>query len=113
MNYRQLQTELKTLQEKGLVAQDLRLNSSRKVLAKTYQDYLIKQERQQTLNNPLLIVWSVLMCLGLLIGLIWLGFKITITVFEIVTKLITTLTKNLTNKSMYSINQSKLAMINH
>ena len=53
MNYRQLQTELKTLQEKGLVAQSLRLNALRKVLAKTYQDYLIKQERQQILNNPL------------------------------------------------------------
>ena len=82
MNYKQLQTELKTLREKGLVAQSLRLNAPRKVLAKTYQDYLIKQERQQILNNPLLIIWSVVMCLGLLIALIWLGFKIAITVFE-------------------------------
>ena len=113
MNYRQLQTELKTLQEKGLVVQSLRLNAPREVLAKTYQDYLIKQERQQTLNNPLLIVWSVLMCLGLLIGLIWLGLKMAITVVEIVIKLIKTLTKNLTNKSRYSISDSKLATIDY
>ena len=113
MNYRQLQTELKTLQQKGLVAQSLRLNAPRKILAKTYHDYLIKQERKQILNNPLLVVWSVLMCLGLLIALMLLGLKMTITVCAIVTKLITTLTNNLTNKSRYSINESKLATINH
>lgn len=49
-SYRNLQAELRTLREQGLVRQDLKLNASQDVLLKTYQDYLNRH-----IFNPLSI----------------------------------------------------------
>ncbi len=87
LSYRQLQTELKTLRDKGLVEQDLKLNAPKEELVRIYQDCLNRQERKQTLDSPLLIVWLVAMCLGLGVGLIWLGLKVMIMMVKATGKL--------------------------
>ncbi len=76
ISYRQLQTELKTLQKEGLVDSQIKLNASKEVLEKTYQKYFSRQERQQIFNNPLLVIWVVMICLTLALALVYLGLEL-------------------------------------
>ena len=76
ISYRQLQTELKTLRKEGLVDSELKLNGSKEILEQTYQKYLSHQERKQTFNNPLLVIWVFILVLALALGLVYLGLEL-------------------------------------
>ena len=78
LSYRQLQVELKTLRDKGSIAPNLKLNVSQKELQKVYRDYLNRQERKQTLDNPLIVVWLAMLCLVLGVGAVWLGLEVVV-----------------------------------
>lgn len=84
MNYKQLQTELKALRERGLVDPNLKLNAPSHVLAKAYTEYEGRQKREQILNSPILIVWLVIACLFLLIGIVCLSLILAVKLYGFV-----------------------------
>lgn len=84
MNYKQLQTELKALRERGLVDPNLKLNAPSQVLAKAYIECEGKQEREQVLNSPILVVWVAIACLSLLIGIVCLSLVLAVKLYGFV-----------------------------
>lgn len=78
MDYKQLQREVRTLREQGLVSEDLRLNSPKQVLQAELNRCQARQERIETLKNSLIIIWLVLICLAIGSALLWLTIKLTI-----------------------------------
>lgn len=84
MNYKQLQTELKALRERGLVDPNLKLNAPNQVLAKAYIEYEGKQERKQILSSPILMVWLTVACLSLLIGMVCLALILVMKLYSFV-----------------------------
>lgn len=87
MNYRQLQIEMGSLRTQGLVRQDLKLNASQKVLAEVYQNYLNQKEKEQILNNPLLVIWLIAMSLAVTVILICLALILIIIIVRNILKI--------------------------
>lgn len=86
MKYRELQIELKTLREQGLIDQDFKLNAPYPVLAQVHQKYQIRQDRQEIIASPVLIIWLVVACLTLFVGLVYLVVNAAIKLSQMIVR---------------------------